>query len=171
MYVNSTVFRFSVQGSDGTIPGPKLAHLLRYQLLKEKTDYLLFKVLRVDTVSKWHRTTHFFYILTKSPYTHHYLVIQTWMHSFPTVIYCGKSVQCACCSVLVTDSVTQLLEVVPVILCGWRTLLDTSLMMKATVVRNHWDVQIKCNDVSFMTRKKKRAINSSLILTYKSSVI
>ncbi|XP_058252466.1 dyslexia-associated protein KIAA0319 isoform X2 [Hemibagrus wyckioides] len=46
----STVFRFSVQGSDGTIPGPKLARLLRYQLLKEKTDYLLFKVLRVDTV-------------------------------------------------------------------------------------------------------------------------
>ncbi|KAK3571450.1 hypothetical protein QTP86_012078 [Hemibagrus guttatus] len=47
----STVFRFSVQGSDGTIPGPKLARLLRYQLLKEKTDYLLFKVLRVDTVN------------------------------------------------------------------------------------------------------------------------
>lgn len=45
-------FRFSVQGSDGTIPGPKLARLLRYQLLKEKTDYLLFKVLRVDTVSE-----------------------------------------------------------------------------------------------------------------------
>ncbi|XP_046702970.1 dyslexia-associated protein KIAA0319 isoform X2 [Silurus meridionalis] len=42
--------RFSVQGSDGTIPGPKLARLLRYQLVKEKTDYLLFKVLRVDTV-------------------------------------------------------------------------------------------------------------------------
>ncbi|KAF4087926.1 hypothetical protein AMELA_G00077080 [Ameiurus melas] len=46
----STVFRFSVQSSDGTIPGPKLAHLLRHQLMKEKTDYLLFKVLRVDTV-------------------------------------------------------------------------------------------------------------------------
>ncbi|XP_017314573.1 dyslexia-associated protein KIAA0319 [Ictalurus punctatus] len=46
----STVFRFSVRSSDGTIPGPKLAHLLRYQLMKEKTDYLLFKVLRVDTV-------------------------------------------------------------------------------------------------------------------------
>ncbi|XP_072536186.1 dyslexia-associated protein KIAA0319 [Salminus brasiliensis] len=46
----STVFRFSVQGPDGTIPGPKLAHLLRFQLLKEKTDFLLFKVLRVDTV-------------------------------------------------------------------------------------------------------------------------
>ncbi|KAF5905715.1 dyslexia-associated protein, partial [Clarias magur] len=46
----STVFRFSVQGPDGIIPGPKLARLLKYQLLKEKTDYLLFKVLRVDTV-------------------------------------------------------------------------------------------------------------------------
>ncbi|KAI7806175.1 dyslexia-associated protein KIAA0319 isoform X1 [Triplophysa rosa] len=46
----STVFRFSVQGPDGTIPGPKLARLLRNQLLHEKTDFLLFKVLRVDTV-------------------------------------------------------------------------------------------------------------------------
>ncbi|KAM9488878.1 dyslexia-associated protein KIAA0319 isoform 2-T2 [Clarias gariepinus] len=46
----STVFRFSVQGPDGIIPAPKLARLLKYQLLKEKTDYLLFKVLRVDTV-------------------------------------------------------------------------------------------------------------------------
>ncbi|KAG9276145.1 dyslexia-associated protein [Astyanax mexicanus] len=46
----STVFRFSVQGPDGTIPGPKLARILRFQLLKEKTDFLLFKVLRVDTV-------------------------------------------------------------------------------------------------------------------------
>lgn len=46
----STVFRFSVQGPDGTIPGPKLARLLRNQLLHEKTEFLLFKVLRVDTV-------------------------------------------------------------------------------------------------------------------------
>uniref|UniRef100_A0AAY4BC78 PKD/Chitinase domain-containing protein n=1 Tax=Denticeps clupeoides TaxID=299321 RepID=A0AAY4BC78_9TELE len=46
----STVMRFSVQGLDGVIPGPKLTHLLRTQLLKEKTDFLLFKVLRVDTV-------------------------------------------------------------------------------------------------------------------------
>ncbi|XP_056126835.1 dyslexia-associated protein KIAA0319 isoform X3 [Rhinichthys klamathensis goyatoka] len=46
----STVFRFSVQGPDGTIPGPKLTRLLRNQLLREKTDFLLFKVLRVDTV-------------------------------------------------------------------------------------------------------------------------
>uniref|UniRef100_A0A672L4S8 Si:ch73-215d9.1 n=1 Tax=Sinocyclocheilus grahami TaxID=75366 RepID=A0A672L4S8_SINGR len=48
----STVFRFSVQGPDGTFPGPKLARLLRNQLLREKSDFLLFKVLRVDTVSK-----------------------------------------------------------------------------------------------------------------------
>uniref|UniRef100_A0A4W4HBZ8 PKD/Chitinase domain-containing protein n=1 Tax=Electrophorus electricus TaxID=8005 RepID=A0A4W4HBZ8_ELEEL len=46
----STVFRFSVQGPDGTVPGPKLARLLRHQLLKEKNDFLLFKVLRVNTV-------------------------------------------------------------------------------------------------------------------------
>ncbi|XP_041961679.1 dyslexia-associated protein KIAA0319 isoform X1 [Alosa sapidissima] len=46
----STVMRFSVQGSDGTIPGPQLAKMLRNQLLREKTDFLLFKVLRVDTV-------------------------------------------------------------------------------------------------------------------------
>uniref|UniRef100_A0A8C7NJW3 KIAA0319 n=1 Tax=Oncorhynchus mykiss TaxID=8022 RepID=A0A8C7NJW3_ONCMY len=32
-------------------PGPKLAILLRSQLLREKTEYLLFRVLRVDTVS------------------------------------------------------------------------------------------------------------------------
>uniref|UniRef100_A0A8C0YBF2 MANSC domain-containing protein n=1 Tax=Cyprinus carpio carpio TaxID=630221 RepID=A0A8C0YBF2_CYPCA len=48
--VFSTVFRFSVQGPDGTFPGPKLARLLRNQLLREKSDFLLFKVLRVDTV-------------------------------------------------------------------------------------------------------------------------
>uniref|UniRef100_A0A4W4HFY0 PKD/Chitinase domain-containing protein n=1 Tax=Electrophorus electricus TaxID=8005 RepID=A0A4W4HFY0_ELEEL len=48
--LNSTVFRFSVQGPDGTVPGPKLARLLRHQLLKEKNDFLLFKVLRVNTV-------------------------------------------------------------------------------------------------------------------------
>nr|XP_021322651.1 dyslexia-associated protein KIAA0319 isoform X3 [Danio rerio] len=46
----STVFRFSVQGPDGLIPGPKLARLLRNQLLREKSDFLLFRVLRVDTV-------------------------------------------------------------------------------------------------------------------------
>lgn len=52
-YGTSTVMRFSVQGSNGTIPGPKLAKLLRNQLLREKTDFLLFKVLRVDTVSEY----------------------------------------------------------------------------------------------------------------------
>ncbi|KAK1794616.1 hypothetical protein P4O66_001338 [Electrophorus voltai] len=53
----STVFRFSVQGPDGTVPGPKLARLLRHQLLKEKNDFLLFKVLRVNTVNIKHRST------------------------------------------------------------------------------------------------------------------
>ncbi|XP_030639001.1 dyslexia-associated protein KIAA0319 [Chanos chanos] len=46
----STVWRFSVQGPDGIIPGPKLARLLRNQLLTGKSDFLLFKVLRVNTV-------------------------------------------------------------------------------------------------------------------------
>uniref|UniRef100_A0A8C7E0L3 KIAA0319 n=1 Tax=Oncorhynchus kisutch TaxID=8019 RepID=A0A8C7E0L3_ONCKI len=46
----STVLRFSVQGPEGPVPGPKLASVLRGQLLREKTDYLLFRVLRVDTV-------------------------------------------------------------------------------------------------------------------------
>ncbi|XP_067094812.1 dyslexia-associated protein KIAA0319 isoform X1 [Osmerus mordax] len=46
----STVLRFSVQGPEGPVPGTKLASLLRTQLLREKTDYLLFRVLRVDTV-------------------------------------------------------------------------------------------------------------------------
>ncbi|XP_071253396.1 dyslexia-associated protein KIAA0319-like isoform X1 [Salvelinus alpinus] len=46
----STVLRFSVQGPEGPVPGPKLAILLRGQLLREKTEYLLFRVLRVDTV-------------------------------------------------------------------------------------------------------------------------
>ncbi|XP_071240213.1 dyslexia-associated protein KIAA0319-like isoform X2 [Salvelinus alpinus] len=46
----STVLRFSVQGPERPVPGPKLASVLRGQLLREKTDYLLFRVLRVDTV-------------------------------------------------------------------------------------------------------------------------
>ncbi|CAB1334288.1 unnamed protein product [Coregonus sp. 'balchen'] len=46
----STVLRFSVQGPEGPVSGPKLASVLRDQLLREKTDYLLFRVLRVDTV-------------------------------------------------------------------------------------------------------------------------
>ncbi|XP_045070764.1 dyslexia-associated protein KIAA0319 homolog isoform X1 [Coregonus clupeaformis] len=53
----STVLRFSVQGPVGPVPGPKLASVLRDQLLREKTDYLLFRVLRVDTVSV-HPTSH-----------------------------------------------------------------------------------------------------------------
>lgn len=58
-------------------------------------------------------------------------------------MYCGKSVQCVCCSVLVMVGVTLSLEVAPVILCGWRTPLDTFLMMRATVVRNQCDM---CSD-------------------------
>ncbi|XP_053091118.1 dyslexia-associated protein KIAA0319 isoform X2 [Pangasianodon hypophthalmus] len=77
----STVFRFSVRGSDGMIPGPKLARLLRYQLLKEKTDYLLFKVLRVDTVSEWHRATHFLLCTSLSPQSSHiYTQIDLFFH-------------------------------------------------------------------------------------------
>ncbi|XP_070690883.1 dyslexia-associated protein KIAA0319 [Pempheris klunzingeri] len=46
----STVLRLSVQGPSGTISGSRLVGLLRNQLLREKSDYLLFRVLRVDTV-------------------------------------------------------------------------------------------------------------------------
>ncbi|XP_056142920.1 dyslexia-associated protein KIAA0319 [Lampris incognitus] len=46
----STVLRFSVRGPEGPVPGSNLARVLRNQLLKEKTDYLLFRVVRVDTV-------------------------------------------------------------------------------------------------------------------------
>ncbi|KAF7657003.1 hypothetical protein LDENG_00033390, partial [Lucifuga dentata] len=46
----STVLRFSVRGPEGPISGSRLVGLLRNQLLQEKTDYLLFRVLRVDTV-------------------------------------------------------------------------------------------------------------------------
>ncbi|XP_037639869.1 dyslexia-associated protein KIAA0319 homolog isoform X1 [Sebastes umbrosus] len=46
----STVLRFSVWGPSGPIPGSRLVGLLRNQLLREKSDYLLFRVLRVDTV-------------------------------------------------------------------------------------------------------------------------
>ncbi|KAG7282997.1 hypothetical protein CRUP_028514, partial [Coryphaenoides rupestris] len=35
---------------EGPLPGSKLVQVLRNQLLREKTDYLLFRVLRVDTV-------------------------------------------------------------------------------------------------------------------------
>ncbi|TKS82731.1 Dyslexia-associated protein KIAA0319 [Collichthys lucidus] len=46
----STVLRFSVQGPSGPVSGSRLVGLLRNQLLREKSDYLLFRVLRVDTV-------------------------------------------------------------------------------------------------------------------------
>uniref|UniRef100_A0A3Q3X7A3 PKD/Chitinase domain-containing protein n=1 Tax=Mola mola TaxID=94237 RepID=A0A3Q3X7A3_MOLML len=47
----STVLRLSVWGPSGPISGSRLVRLLRNQLLREKSDYLLFRVLRVDTVS------------------------------------------------------------------------------------------------------------------------
>ncbi|XP_072249562.1 dyslexia-associated protein KIAA0319 isoform X2 [Leuresthes tenuis] len=46
----STVLRFSVRGPKGPLSSSKLVGLLRNQLLREKSDYLLFRVLRVDTV-------------------------------------------------------------------------------------------------------------------------
>ncbi|XP_076592791.1 dyslexia-associated protein KIAA0319 [Chaetodon auriga] len=46
----STLLRFSVRGPAGPISGSRLVGLLRNQLLREKSDYLLFRVLRVDTV-------------------------------------------------------------------------------------------------------------------------
>ncbi|KAK0141466.1 Dyslexia-associated protein KIAA0319 [Merluccius polli] len=46
----SAVLRLSVRGPEGPLPGSKLVQVLRNQLLREKTDYLLFRVLRVDTV-------------------------------------------------------------------------------------------------------------------------
>uniref|UniRef100_A0A665U7W1 Si:ch73-215d9.1 n=1 Tax=Echeneis naucrates TaxID=173247 RepID=A0A665U7W1_ECHNA len=46
----STVLRFSVWGPSGPLSGSRLVVLLRNQLLREKSDYLLFRVLRVDTV-------------------------------------------------------------------------------------------------------------------------
>ncbi|KAM7382834.1 hypothetical protein PAMP_002540 [Pampus punctatissimus] len=46
----STVLQFSVRGPSGPLSGSRLVGLLRNQLLREKSDYLLFRVLRVDTV-------------------------------------------------------------------------------------------------------------------------
>ncbi|KAJ3597960.1 hypothetical protein NHX12_001475 [Muraenolepis orangiensis] len=46
----SAVLRLSVRGPEGPLPGSQLVQVLRSQLLREKTDYLLFRVLRVDTV-------------------------------------------------------------------------------------------------------------------------
>ncbi|XP_060889564.1 dyslexia-associated protein KIAA0319 homolog isoform X2 [Labrus mixtus] len=46
----STVLRFSVRGPSGPLSGARIVSVLRNQLLREKSDYLLFRVLRVDTV-------------------------------------------------------------------------------------------------------------------------
>uniref|UniRef100_A0A3Q4H216 KIAA0319 n=1 Tax=Neolamprologus brichardi TaxID=32507 RepID=A0A3Q4H216_NEOBR len=46
----STVLRFSVHGASGPLSASRLVGVLRSQLLFEKSDYLLFRVLRVDTV-------------------------------------------------------------------------------------------------------------------------
>ncbi|KAK5891672.1 hypothetical protein CesoFtcFv8_012128 [Champsocephalus esox] len=46
----STVLRLSVRGPQGPVSGSRLVFLLRNQLLREKSDYLLFRALRVDTV-------------------------------------------------------------------------------------------------------------------------
>ncbi|XP_035019703.2 dyslexia-associated protein KIAA0319 homolog isoform X2 [Hippoglossus stenolepis] len=46
----SSVLRLSVWGPSGPLPGSRLVALLRNQLLRDKSDYLLFRVLRVDTV-------------------------------------------------------------------------------------------------------------------------
>ncbi|XP_042160330.1 dyslexia-associated protein KIAA0319-like [Oncorhynchus tshawytscha] len=76
--VCSTVLRFSVQGPEGPVPGPKLAILLQSQLLREKTEYLLFRVLRVDTV-KWqvlYFIMYFFMVVV-------FIVTVTW-----TCVYC-----------------------------------------------------------------------------------
>ncbi|XP_017295296.1 dyslexia-associated protein KIAA0319 homolog [Kryptolebias marmoratus] len=46
----SSVLRFSVLGPSGPLPASRLVVLLRKQLLRETSDFLLFRVLRVDTV-------------------------------------------------------------------------------------------------------------------------
>uniref|UniRef100_A0A674P7K0 KIAA0319 n=1 Tax=Takifugu rubripes TaxID=31033 RepID=A0A674P7K0_TAKRU len=48
---SSTVLRFSVRGPTGPMSGSRLAVLLRNELLGQKNDFLLFRVLRVDAVS------------------------------------------------------------------------------------------------------------------------
>ncbi|MEQ2172457.1 hypothetical protein GOODEAATRI_021269 [Goodea atripinnis] len=47
----STVLQFSVQGPSGPLSASSLVVLLKKQLLQEKSNFLLFKVLRVDTVA------------------------------------------------------------------------------------------------------------------------
>lgn len=44
------MLRFSVHGASGPLSASRLVGVLRSQLLFEKSDYLLFRVLRVDTV-------------------------------------------------------------------------------------------------------------------------
>lgn len=46
----STVLRFSVRTPSGPVSGSRVVSLLKNQLLKQKSDFLLFRVLRVDTV-------------------------------------------------------------------------------------------------------------------------
>ncbi|CAJ1061354.1 dyslexia-associated protein KIAA0319 homolog isoform X2 [Xyrichtys novacula] len=46
----STVLWFSVRGPSGPVSGSRIVGLLRNQLLRERSDYLLFRVLRVDTL-------------------------------------------------------------------------------------------------------------------------
>ena len=53
MFGSSSVLRLSVGGPSGPLPGSRLVSLLRNQLLRDKSDYLLFRVLRVDTVCEW----------------------------------------------------------------------------------------------------------------------
>lgn len=53
----STVLRFSVRGASGPLSASRLVGVLRSQLLFEKSDYLLFRVLRVDTVCESSRGT------------------------------------------------------------------------------------------------------------------
>ncbi|MEQ2305047.1 hypothetical protein AMECASPLE_033541 [Ameca splendens] len=52
MFCSSTVLQFSVQGPSGPLSASSLVVLLKKQLLQEKSNFLLFKVLRVDTVGK-----------------------------------------------------------------------------------------------------------------------
>lgn len=46
----STVLRFSVRTPSGPVPGSSVVSLLKNHLLRDRTEYLLFRVLRVDTV-------------------------------------------------------------------------------------------------------------------------
>lgn len=47
-----------MQGPSGPVSGSRLVGLLRNQLLREKSDYLLFRVLRVDTVREFRSDIH-----------------------------------------------------------------------------------------------------------------